>query len=92
MASVADLPTEHGEGQRSDTYFDGVDHFETAGGGCIRAVCYVNRIIAGKQTRVILASAYLIPATALPDAIGKALMMMARQVIVSPSGSLTILH
>jgi hypothetical protein len=77
---------------RSDLYFDGVDHFEAAGGGNIRVVCYVLRIIEGKQTRVILDETFLMPAASFPDAIGKALMALARQVVVSPSGTLTILH
>jgi aromatic ring-opening dioxygenase LigB subunit len=77
---------------RHDTYFDGVDHFENMDGGNIRVICYVNRIVDGKRTRVILDHGLVMPASAFPDAIGKALMQLARQVVVSPNGTLSISH
>lgn len=92
MGMLADQPLDTKGDRRGDLYFDGVDHFESVDGGNVRVVCYVNKMIHGKRTRVILDDGYIIPSSALPDAIGKALMALARQVIVSPSGSLTILH
>lgn len=76
----------------TDTYIEGIAHIELAEGGYVRAVCFINRKINGETRRVISDEAYMIPIAALPDAVGKALMVLARHVVVSPEGSLTIWH
>lgn len=55
-----------------DTFVSGLSHVEHVGGGCLRFVLYVDRIIDGVACRMIV-DRIIMHADALPDAISKAL-------------------
>lgn len=78
--------------QQPDIFASGLHSIEHAGGGCFRFVLYVNKIIDGKTVRVLVDPGVVMPIDAIPDAIGKTLMALGRQVVVSASGVLTVAH
>lgn len=62
----------------------GIESITDIGGGQIRVAYYVNRPnAAGAIERVTLPIAHIMPATAVPDAIGKSMMAIGRKVLAS---------
>jgi hypothetical protein len=79
-------------GAHSDVFASGLERIEIVGGGCLRFVMYAMEQIEGRMCRVEMERAIVMPLDALPDAIGKALMAMGRQVMVRPDGQITVAH
>lgn len=76
----------------TDVFVSGLECIEPVGGGCLRFVLFVNQVIDGVNVRVSLDHAVVMPIDALPDAIGKALMALGRQVFIKPDGTMTVMH
>lgn len=78
--------------QISTIFASGLERIEHAGGGCLRIVLFENKAINGIMERIQIVPDVIIPIDALPDAIGKAMMALGRQVCVRPDGSMTVAH
>lgn len=76
----------------ADVFVSGLERIEVVGGGCLRFVMFTMEHIEGRMCRVELDNAIVMPLDALPDAIGKALMAMGRQVVVRPNGQISVAH
>lgn len=63
-----------------DMFITGLSHIETAGGSCLRFVCYVVQQEDGKEIRVHNLSV-IMPREELPDAIQKALAITANSML-----------
>jgi hypothetical protein len=72
-----------------DQFVSGIDRIENAGGQCVRLVTYVMRDIDGNMTPCE-GPHVVMPLDALPDAVGKALSAMGRQIIVRPNGQVLL--
>lgn len=73
-------------------FVSGLEAVERVGGDCLRFVFFVNEMLNGKLTRVLQQQTVVMPITALPDAIGKSLTALGRQVLVRADGSVTAMH
>jgi hypothetical protein len=94
MASVARLHRRQavGEGSAGNVFISGLDHIEAIGGGMLRFVLYINIANeAGLLDAIPLDFDIVMPASALPDAIGKALSAMGR-VVFAREGSLSVMQ
>lgn len=80
--------------QAEDMFVSGLDRIDLLGGGMLRFVGYVEHSAreGGQIERLAAFRNIVMPAAALPDAIGKAILAMGRQVFVTPEGSLVLKH
>lgn len=77
---------------RNRIFTSGLECIANVGGGCLEFIMFVNQDIDGHTVRVRLDESVVMPVEALPDAIGKALMALGRQVFVRPDGTITVMH
>lgn len=90
MCAVFVSPTEIVLAKEPDLFASGLHSIESIGGGNLRFVFYVVTKEGGKRTP--LDRGLIMPIEFVPEAVGKTLMALGRQVIVSASGALTIAH
>jgi hypothetical protein len=83
-----------GAGYTTDVFVAGLERIESAGGGCLRFVLYVEGAAGpdGALQRLPAPVNVIAPLSAVPDAIGKMLAAIGRQVLVRPDGSITVKH
>jgi hypothetical protein len=76
-----------------DVFISGLDRVESAGPGVVRYVLYVlRRDEHGVEFRCPTEFNILAPEAAMPDAVGKMIASLGRQVIVAGDGTLTVKH
>lgn len=76
-----------------DEFVSSVNYFEIIGGGLFRVTFTVNQTNAAGELECTPANfALVMPLTALPDAIGKAMAVSARAVFMRVDGNLTMMQ
>lgn len=76
-----------------DLFICGLDRIESIGGGMLRFVLFVNfENECGAMEKSPAEIDIVMPASALPDAIGKAIVAVGRQVFIGTDGSMTLLQ
>lgn len=90
MASFnAKTGTPHGQ----DLFVSSVNTIEVIGGGMVRVSFFVNENRDGCGLKPYPADwCLVIPASAVPDGIGKAIAATARMVIADTDGNITLVH
>lgn len=83
----------NGRGHR-DEFVSSVNYLEIIGGGLFRVTFYVNVANANDSNLECVPADFslVMPLTALPDAIGKALVVSSRTIFARPDGSLTLMQ
>lgn len=77
---------------RRKTFISGLDSIQPLGNGNLEFVLYVMETTDGESVKRLLDESIVMHIGALPDAVGKALMALGRQVLVSENGSVTVMH
>jgi hypothetical protein len=73
-----------------DLVADGLDRIEILPGRRLRFVFYIAADQDGRGARVPTRCDLIMPLASIPDAIGKTMLAIGRQVFVKPDGSITL--
>lgn len=79
-------------GDARDEFVSGVEYVEVIGGGMLRIVFHVNRVIEGCQVPCPAPISLLMPADASANAIGKLMGALERKLSVREDGLLVVCH